>query len=228
VAFNIHSGPLADEKRRLQLIQDFDVETLVRRFVGRLAIPAHGLVPPGLLGYEPMRRKSGSGSKRQNVSNIELKAMTHSIYDGAYSPLRAELFRSFQERGFTVRVEGTNAENLSPASWKEVDLLLMRWFGDYPDADTFFHGVMHSTNGFAGALCGSPEMDRLIEKGRTETHPQRRHDIYREAEQMIVNRALLLPLFHEQTYRFCRPEVQDFEVGFATQVVPYPNLWVQR
>jgi ABC-type transport system substrate-binding protein len=67
-------------------------------------------------------------------------------------------------------------------------------------------------------------MDLLIERGRTETRPQLRHEIYQQAEKMIVERALLMPLFHEQTYRFARPEVQDFEVVFTNQPVPYQNL----
>jgi ABC-type transport system substrate-binding protein len=71
-------------------------------------------------------------------------------------------------------------------------------------------------------------MDRLCIRGRTETRPELRHDIYQEAEQLIARHAVLLPLFHEQTYRFARPEVQDFEVGFSIQTVPYEKLWLRK
>jgi hypothetical protein len=55
-----------------------------------------------------------------------------------------------------------------------------------------------------------------------------RHDIYREVEQIIARRALL-PLFHEQTYRFARPEVEGFEIVFnMQQPVPYEKLWIRR
>ncbi len=79
-----------------------------------------------------------------------------------------------------------------------------------------------------GEFCGMREMDRLIERGRQETHPQLRHDIYQQAERLIQKQALLLPLFHEQEYRFARPEVQDFEFSFAIQSVLYEILSLRR
>ncbi len=109
-----------------------------------------------------------------------------------------------------------------------VDFDLLRWVGDYPDADTFV-GVLHSEKGYVGSFCGTREIDRLIERGRVETDPEVRHDIYREIEQIIARRALLLPLFHEQAYRFARPEVEAFEIIFnMQQPVPYEKLWIRR
>ncbi len=104
----------------------------------------------------------------------------------------------------------------------------MRWFDDYPDADTFYHGLLHTEKGLIGVYCGTPEIDRLVERGRTETDPGVRHRIYREIEQIIIRQALLLPLFHEQTYRFAAPEVQDFEVHISRETVPYEKLWLRR
>ncbi len=53
--------------------------------------------------------------------------------------------------------------------------------------------------------------------------------IYREIEQIIARRALLVPLFHEQTYRFARPEVEGLEIVFnMQQSLPYEKLWIRR
>lgn len=122
-----------------------------------------------------------------------------------------------------MKSEYFNKAQISP----KVDFDMGRWIGDYPDADTFLN-VLHSEQGVCGPFCGTPELDRLIERGRTETRPELRHEIYREAEQIIAKRALLLPLFHEQTYRFARPEVQGFEVTFSLQEIPYEKLWIRR
>ncbi|HEY4491358.1 MAG TPA: hypothetical protein VI958_05125, partial [Acidobacteriota bacterium] len=62
-----------------------------------------------------------------------------------------------------------------------------------------------------------------------ESDPEVRNDIYREVEDIISQRALLLPLFHEQAYCFARPEVEGFYVAFSTRsVLPYEKLWVRR
>jgi len=51
--------------------------------------------------------------------------------------------------------------------------------------------------------------------------------MYREAEEILVRDALLIPLFHEQAYRFARPEVEGLTVSFATPTVAYENLRIR-
>ena len=52
-------GPLADRALRQRLVGAVDVPRAVRQHLGRLAIPAAGLIPPGLLGYESGRPARG-------------------------------------------------------------------------------------------------------------------------------------------------------------------------
>jgi len=224
--FNIHRGPLSDEKLRHQLIQSVDVEAIVRRAMGRLAIPAHGLIPPGLLGYETSRRTPSVPIKGEKGKPVELSALVSPAFQAAFSPVVPELVKAWEAAGFQVRIDTqTEALRLSAGA----DIMISGWIADYPDADSFVHGLMHSKEGFLGKYCGTPEMDRLIDRGRTETDPENRHDIYREAEEVIARRALLLPLFYDLTYRFARPEVEGFELTFSTsQPVPYEKLWIPR
>lgn len=107
-----------------------------------------------------------------------------------------------------------------------VDLVVTRWIADYPDADTFVH-LLHTQEGYIGRFCGTPDIDRLIEQGRGETSPALRHSFYREIEEIIARDALLLPLFHEQTYRFARPEVEGLAVSCGAPAVDYASLRVR-
>src|SRR5262249_28653200 len=50
-AFNRNKGRLRDVELRRALCRSIDVAPIVRRTLGRLFLPAHGLIPPGLLGY---------------------------------------------------------------------------------------------------------------------------------------------------------------------------------
>ena len=94
---------------------------------------------------------------------------------------------------------------------------------DYPDADTFVY-ILHSAGGFLGRMCGSPEIDRLAERGRAETTPVQRHALYRQVEETMAREALLLPLFHEQAYRFAQPDVGGLSVSFGIPLVAYEEL----
>ncbi|HEY4492567.1 MAG TPA: hypothetical protein VI958_11255, partial [Acidobacteriota bacterium] len=210
---------------------NIDVGDLVRRTVGRLAIPAHSLIPPGLLGYEPTAAGLARPSRKErHQSNVALTGILHHIYRGPYSALAEDLFQTFREQGFSIRIHETEFTQLAglQSYVTEADFVLTRWFDDYPDADTFYHGLLHSEKGLHGPFSGTPEIDRLIERGRTETDPAVRHRIYREIEQILSRRAIMLPLFHEQTYRFAQPEVQNFDVTMSRETIPYDKLWLRK
>ena len=44
---------------------------------------------------------------------------------------------------------------------------------------------------------------------------------------MIADEARLLPLFHEQVYRFARPELEGLNVSYRNPAVSYENLKVR-
>lgn len=230
VVFNIHKGPLTDEALRHELIDSIDVEGLVRRNLGRLAIPAQSLIPPGLLGYEPQRRaKPASTHEAKNRQEIEVMAARNTVYQDQYATVSKELIDGFSEKGIRIRIQDTKFEVYNrELALGNADLAIDRWIADYPDADTFIHGLLHSQRGLIGRFCGSAEIDQLIEKARIESEPAMRHHIYREIEEVISRHALLLPLFHEQAYRFAGPQVEGLDVTFALPHVAYEKLWIRR
>lgn len=230
VAFNIHREPFSDRGLRQSLISSIDVPTLIRRTLGRSALPAHGVIPPGLAGHNPKlpsRTSLAAPARSLPESVIELKTALNPAYLGEYSALFKELASAFREHHFKLApMNKTVAEFNKVRQQGSADLLVSRWIADYPDADTFAH-IFQSQEGTIGRFCGTPEIDRLIERGRTETSPGVRHSLYRELEEILARESLLLPLFHEQAYRFARPEVEGLSVSFWGQTVDYANLSIK-
>lgn len=228
VAFNAHRGALADVKLRRALTEGIDVAGIVKRTLPRLALPATGLIPPGLPGYSPTPRQKTSRPAEAREA-AELTAIVNPILFGEYSAFTNELLAAFREMGFTIRVVNkTIGEFIDGQRKGETDLCIGRWIGDYADADTFVYGVLHSREGVLARYSGGAEMDELAERGRAEIEPRIRDSIYREVEEILARDALLIPLFHEQAYRFARPEVEGLSVGFSYPVVAYEDLWVRR
>jgi ABC-type transport system substrate-binding protein len=228
VALNTARGPLGDAALRRRIVDGIDAPALVRRLLGKIAIPAGGLIPPGLLGYVARPEKPVRELPPTAGDLVELTAAVHPVFLGEFSAFAKELTRIFHDLGFTIRpVTRTMPEYIESAQKGTADLVVGRWNGDYPDADTFVTGAAHSSEGMFGRLWGRPEIDRLAERGRAESDPSIRHALYRQVEEIISRDALLLPLFHEQVYRFARPEVEGLTVGFSYPHVPYENLWVK-
>ncbi len=230
VVFNVHRGPLADRGLRQRLARSVDVPRMVRRTLGRLAIPAHGLLPPGLLGYDPSgaRLDSGVGSPERSSTPVELSAVMNPVFFGRYAPVARELEAAVGDLGVKIRVANkTIDEYMEGMRTASTDVGVGRWAADYPDSDTFVH-ILHSQEGILGRFFGSPEIDRLVERGRAETSPSVRQSLYRQIEETIARETLMVPLFHEQAYRFARPEVEGLAVSFASPTVAYEELRIRR
>jgi len=140
-----------------------------------------------------------------------------------------EIFQTWEKIGVQVDVlHPTETEYARILNSPDVDLTVTGWTADYPDPDTFLHGAIHSEQGADGRFCGIPEMDQLSVTARSESDPDARHALYREMEKLIAQRAILLPLFHEQTYRFARPDVQNLKLNFFFPAVAYDALWIKK
>jgi ABC-type oligopeptide transport system substrate-binding subunit len=230
LAFNVHKGPLKDKHLRQTLAASIDVDTIVRQTLGRIAVPAQGLIPPGLLGHDSSfttRTKDATAIGKKHDEEIELTAVVNPVFLGEYAAFTREVARSAREQNVTVKIINKTMEQwLEAVSEGSVDAVLGRWVGDYPDADTFA-SILASKEGLLGPVCGLPEVDRLIARGRSETSPAVRHAVYRQIEDIIVRDRPLLPLFHEQAYRFARPEVEGMSLTYDSLILDYANLSVK-
>ena len=158
-----------------------------------------------------------------------MTAAVHPVFSGQYFALARELSAAFAERGVKLRVMNKGlADFLRMATGAETDIAVGRWIGDYPDTDTFVHGILHSREGSSGKNVSNPEIDALAQAGRVEIDPAARHAIYRRVEEIIARDALLLPLFHEQVYRFARPEVEGLRLSLAIPAVAYEELSIRQ
>jgi ABC-type oligopeptide transport system substrate-binding subunit len=234
LAFNVHRPPFDDPNVRRAVQESLDVHGLVRRTMGRLAIPADGLIPPGLLGHgarsAPRSRPAGKAPDETLAQQaVELATLVHPIFLGEYAGFAREIAKSLREMGFVMKIANrTLAEMADMRRRGAGELYIARWDADYPDADSFVRGLLHRRQGILGGFCGSPEIDELAERGASEMDPRARDAVYRQVEEILARDALLVPLFHEQVYRFGRPELEGLRVGFSAPAVAYETLSLRR
>ena len=229
VAFNIHRGPFRDKQLRQSVISALDAPALVQKTLGRLAVPAHGIIPPGLLGHSPIQTSRTSYAIAAKPFDrpeavLDLKVAVNPVYFLEHGSIFDQLAGAFRALDLKFAAMNKTVEEFNEMRIQGTpDLIATRWIADYPDAAAFAQ-PFHSQEGNVGRICGTPEMDRMIERARAETSTSVRHSLYRELEEVIKREALILPLFHEQAYRFGRPEIGGVTVSFWGQVVDYANL----
>jgi len=219
-------GPLADRALRERLVQAIPIGPLVRGTLGRLAIPAQSLIPPGLLGHDSTMssRSAPPGAAPRGPQDIELSATIHPAFLARYAAFWKRIEAAMLTAGFRIRrLNSAMKDFIETIQERKADLIVGRWSADIPDPDNFVYAFLHS-RGFYGGIAGSPDLDALIRRGREEGDAAARRVVYRQIEDMIARDALVLPLFHDQIYRVARPEIDGLSVSYFPPFVRYENL----
>lgn len=228
LALNSRQGPFAKRSRRRAFAEAMDLDALVAEEVGAQALRARGLLPPGLLGAEAPR--ASSEGIAGDLAGMCIQAVVNPAYDLLYGSFWDRLKGTFEGLGLEIATQYLESDDMIAASRAgEADLVVQRWIADYPDPDNFVMGMLHSRDGVLSGLVGHPDLDRLIEQGRRETDPALRHAVYQEIEGVIAREVLVIPLFHEQAYRFAQPGVEGLRLGGLTiPEVRYEMLSLDR
>jgi ABC-type transport system substrate-binding protein len=222
VAFNGRHGRLTDKQLRQHLFAAIDVPAIVQQQLGPMAIVATSLIPPGLLGHNPSRRSAAQPTEIKGA-RPQLRGNLYTTFRIAYRGVATEVGKAF--RGAGIELELTDSYNIWAGD--DVDVHFRRWVADFPDANGFVGGLLKTGSGIIAQACGSPEIDQLIERGRSETDPAMRSEIYREIDDILMREALVLPLFHEQLSCFARPEVDGFTVRRFRPFFPFEQISVR-
>ena len=98
----------------------------------------------------------------------------------------------------------------------EHDLLFMGWAGDNGDPDNFLtpqFSCASVKSGLNFARYCDPGLDKLIADGKAASSQEQRTGLYHQAQKLIHEQALWLPLAHPTAFALTRQEVQGYQVN---------------
>ncbi len=93
---------------------------------------------------------------------------------------------------------------------RNIDYYFWGWSADYPDPENFLDLKFHSGSRQNDTQYSNPEVDAILDQARTEADPTRRLALYDQAEEMIVNDAPWIPLFHGASHNIVKPYVKGW------------------
>jgi ABC-type oligopeptide transport system substrate-binding subunit len=72
-------------------------------------------------------------------------------------------------------------------------------------------------------------VDDALLRARAEADPLRRAELYRRAEQAVIDDAPLIPVWHYTYERLFQPYVRSIEVnGLGDPYIPLRKIWLDR
>jgi oligopeptide transport system substrate-binding protein len=223
VTMDVAQAPFDDPRVR----QAFSLATDRRRYIDVVlsgeALPARGLYPPGLPGYDPRRpalefspmlaRRLIAQSRYHSAARMPPIVWTVAGYGSAESAGVAAL-ASMWERYLGVRIR---VENLDPNTAQDrIDrgqhgqLVWFTWCADYPDPENFADTMYHTGAAYNLGHYANPRLDSLLDRARVEPNGRRRLAMYRQAEDIIVRDAPSIFLTHAYYFELIAPRVRGY------------------
>ncbi len=221
IVFDTTRPPFDDVNVRKAFSEAFNRQQYIDVVMNGHALPAIGLYPPGLPGfnvalqglpYDPAQarqllQQSKYGS---NLPPIVYTDAGLGSYINADVAALAQMWK--QNLGVTITVE-----NIEPNYYLDEiysghhgQLFGGGWCADYPDPENFADILFHTGSQQNNGGYSNPALDELLERARVEQDVTKRIALYQQAEQMIVNDAPVLFTVHSLSYQLVKPYVKGY------------------
>ncbi|MDA1189354.1 MAG: ABC transporter substrate-binding protein, partial [Chloroflexi bacterium] len=93
------------------------------------------------------------------------------------------------------------------------------WEADYPDPQDFLDILFHTDSGLNHGAYSNRQVDGILEQAQVQQDAQRRVELYRQAEELIVKDAAWLPLwFSGETHVLIKEYVRGYRL--TPMIVP--------
>lgn len=213
--------PLSDPNIRRALVLGFPRSKVADvSFDGRVE-PALGFIPNGMLGQEAWpvigwdydletARQAIASSSYGSAENVP----PITIYANGPPP-RLISFKQVIERDLGLRID------LVSVHWAEFIATLPKqiypaygiyWGADFPDPESLLLTLFGTgqPDNYVGYT--NPEFDELLRQAASEENVGARVDLYRAANQLLMDDAVVLPFYYDRSYMLVRPWVHGLDV----------------
>ena len=225
IGLNVKMPPLDDAKVRQALAHAINKEEIASKVLADRVKPAYGILPPGFpaynselkgLGYDLGKAKKLMAESKYGADPKKWPRITLTVPGELGTAvgldLEAILAMWRDNLGVTVEVQQVEwATFLNDLNTFRLQIYSIAWIADYPDPQNFLDLLFHSQSLNNQTRYSNAEVDRLLEKARTEPDEKTRFGLYQQAEQTIVNEAAWISLWYpSEGYVLVKPKVKDY------------------
>jgi oligopeptide transport system substrate-binding protein len=110
----------------------------------------------------------------------------------------------------------------------KLPVFLYAWFADVPDPDNFLFKLFYSRSprNFTGYV--NRVVDELLLQAKRERDVHQRIELYRRVEQLVLDDAPIIPIWHYTYERLFQPYVRSVEVnGLGDPYIPLRKMWLE-
>ncbi len=197
---------------RKALSQSADAQAVVDDVSPALAAAAAGYVPPGIPGHKDAQSPYPSDAAAAATAVTALGSVPTLNYwydmNEDHRQHRRGARRRLEPGGLMVEPSdyewGTFLDKLSRGNrGSGSQLFRVAWIADYPAMDAFLYPLFQSDQSRTGSYTfySNKGVDDLLQKARATTDAQQRHNLYAQAEKLILTDMPAVPLYFYRYFR---------------------------
>jgi ABC-type oligopeptide transport system substrate-binding subunit len=234
LAFRADVAPMDDPHIRRAVQLAYPREKLVEVGYGGSKLVAEQLVPPAMLD-----RGAASTLLRYDPDEArrELAASSYGAPSGV-PPIRiygasaagAEVLRTALRNELDLDVEVIRVDwpaYIAGLIAHDYPAFELTWTADYPDPATYLWSLFASSSPDNYLGYHRPEVDQLLGEAAMTIDPEQRTRIYQRVEQLVIEDAVVLPLYHDIEYTLAKPDIRGLEIT-PLGLLYLDSIWLER
>jgi oligopeptide transport system substrate-binding protein len=225
IGFNTAKPPFDDVNVRRAFCYAVNKEHIAKVILRDMVSVADGILPPGMPGYNEALQGLGydveqaqeliAASKYGDVSNLPPITVTVEGYGNNIPSYLGAIIQEWQQNlGVEVSVRQLETEAfLYNLKHEKDEMFMLGWIADYPDPHNFLDILFYTGTENNIFDYSNPGLDALLDQAAVEQDEADRLAMYQQAEQLVVDDAPCIPLFHGANYIVAKPYVKDYELS---------------
>ena len=225
IGFNTAQPPFDDVNVRRAFCHAVDKERIARVILRDMVNEANGILPPGMPGYNEALEGLDydvekaieliAASRYGDVSNLPPITLTVGGYGNSIPSYLGAIVQEWQQNlGVEISVRQLEPENfIYNLKQEKDDMFTMGWIADYPDPHNFLDILFYTGSEVNISEYSNPTLDASLDQAAIEQDGALRLAMYQQAEQLVVDEAPCLPLFHGANYILVEPYVKGYELS---------------
>src|SRR6185312_3057812 len=95
---------------------------------------------------------------------------------------------------------------------RKLPVSTLDWVADYPDPEDFLRTLFYSSSTENYIGYNNPKVDQLLDEASAEADASKRQDLYQQAQQLIIDDAVVIPVYDDVEFELIQPYVHGLDV----------------
>lgn len=216
---------------RAAIIRTLDRKKITDVMLDGKVTQANAIVPPAIPGgkWDVMMPTIDAKTAKDLVPAATAKTLPPITFGSGGSRV-GQTVKAIVERDLGVGVdveESRFGDYLSELDAHQYPMFVVTWVADYPDPENFLDVLFHTGSPRNYGGYSNPKVDALLDQANVEQNSTTRANLYRQAQQQIVDDVAVIPLYHQTDYSLVKPYVKGLSIS-AMGILRLETVWIEK